>query len=161
MTALDMHEDLNRRLEEIREAHARELKTLEDQLLNANLRATMFEDQAKEARADAKHYANIATSLATQIGTIESLVVSIKKIALESSILREDADPPGGGMRALEAAVQEGGGITRSGDGEQDDTAYDGGADEQAREPVEQPVSQPRGKLPEHLEPSRRRRAAA
>jgi hypothetical protein len=77
-----LHKSLDETLAAIREEHAREMQECKDRTREAEVRATILQDQldkAVEARAAAER---LSVKLITQFGTVEAIFAEAKELAL-------------------------------------------------------------------------------
>lgn len=96
MSAIEMHESLDRQLSEIRAAHAAEVQGLKDRLLIAEAEAIFHKDRCEAALVERDRYMRIATSLTTEFATVALVFERARKTAVASGFLEVKTAPPEG-----------------------------------------------------------------
>lgn len=149
MNAMQMHESLDSILREIKERHATEMQELKDQLMAAQIEATMAKSQLEAALVEKDRYMRIAQTLVTQFATVESVFSKAKEMAIQSGYVVEDSTEP---TPPAEDKLP----VVRYGSGEQDDTFHS-----EVLKAAEQPPPPAQSNTPSAAVPPRRTRAAA
>lgn len=88
-----LHKSLDETLAAIREQHELEMRECKDQILAAEVRASLLESQlerAVEARASAER---ITSKLIAQFGMVEAVFAEAKALALAQSGIKNDQPP--------------------------------------------------------------------